>query len=167
MHREVIDQREKHRLQNMARSKGVECNFSVGDFVLWSRIDSRLSVDRLLARWVGPFEVVNTAPHLFDIRHLVTNQHYTVHGSRLKFYADASLDVDEELLAHVDNQGIVVMVLGIETIKQHRHIDGIWQLLVSWESLESLAAQVHVPVAAYVQTCEDEAFQAAFAALGQ
>ncbi|EGZ29943.1 hypothetical protein PHYSODRAFT_422091, partial [Phytophthora sojae] len=41
--------------KNMARSKGVECKFSVGDFVLWSRIHSRSSVDKLLARWAGPF----------------------------------------------------------------------------------------------------------------
>ncbi|OWZ15857.1 hypothetical protein PHMEG_00010430 [Phytophthora megakarya] len=59
-------------------------------------MDSRLSVDKLLAQWVGPFEVVSTAAHSFDIRHPVTNQQYTVHGSRLKFYADANLEVDEE-----------------------------------------------------------------------
>ncbi|KAE8901840.1 hypothetical protein PF002_g25208 [Phytophthora fragariae] len=123
MHREVIEQREKRRLQNLAQSKGVECNFSVGDSVLWSRIHSRLSFEKLLARWVGPFEVVDTTPYSFDIHHLVPNHRYTVHGSRIKFYAHASLDVDEELLAHVGNQGIVLVV---EHIKQHRKENGMW-----------------------------------------
>ncbi|OWZ17417.1 hypothetical protein PHMEG_0008641 [Phytophthora megakarya] len=41
MHREVINQREKRHLQNTALCKGVECNFSFGDFVHWSRIASR------------------------------------------------------------------------------------------------------------------------------
>ncbi|KAG3115463.1 hypothetical protein PI124_g5329 [Phytophthora idaei] len=53
MHQEIVEQREKRRLQNMTRFKGTECNFSVGDFVLWSRIDSRLSGLRLR---VGCFE---------------------------------------------------------------------------------------------------------------
>ncbi|POM62866.1 LOW QUALITY PROTEIN: hypothetical protein PHPALM_27929 [Phytophthora palmivora] len=133
LHKEVLDQREKRRLQNMARSKGIECNFSVGDFILWSRIDSRMSTDKLLARWDGPFEVTETAPHSFTIRHLVTNKHYEVHGSRLKFYADSSFEVNKELLAHVGNQGVV---LGVESITKHRKANGVWQLLVSWEGLQ-------------------------------
>ncbi|KAE8966120.1 hypothetical protein PR002_g28466 [Phytophthora rubi] len=76
--------------------------------------------------WNGQTSILSSLPwvwiwvrltYSFDIRHLVPNQRYTVHGSRLKFYADASLDVDEELLAHVGNQGIVLVV---EHIKQHR-----------------------------------------------
>ncbi|KAE9127003.1 hypothetical protein PF007_g5779 [Phytophthora fragariae] len=174
LHREVVDQREKRRLQNMARSKGIECNFSVGDFVLWSRIDSRLSTNKLLARWVGPFEVVETAPHSFTIRHLLTNKRYIVHGSRLKFYADSSLDVNEEMLAHVGNQG---MVLGVQDITSHRRENGVWQLMVSWEGLQSeedswetlvsLNKDVPVRVEQYVQDSGDAALQRAHSALVQ
>ncbi|ETO73131.1 hypothetical protein F444_10899 [Phytophthora nicotianae P1976] len=137
LHKEVVNQREKRRLQNMARSKGTECNFSVGDFVLWSRIASRIEVDKLLARWVEPFEV---------------------------FYADSSLEVSEELLAHVGNQ---CMLLLVESLKEHQKNRGEWQLLVSWEGLqdednswESLeAVQKDVPsrvgeyVRSWVTTC--------------
>ncbi|POM74796.1 Hypothetical protein PHPALM_8188 [Phytophthora palmivora] len=174
LHKEVLDQREKRRLQNMARSKGIECNFSVGDFVLWSRIDSRLSTDKLLARWVGPFEVTETAPHSFTIRHLVTNKHYVVHGSRLKFYADSSFEVNEELLAHVGNQG---MVLGVESITKHRKANGVWQLLVSWEGLQeeensweplvSLHKDVPSRVQQYVDASNDTALIRAHSMLVQ
>ncbi|ETO58889.1 hypothetical protein F444_22734 [Phytophthora nicotianae P1976] len=142
LHKEVVNQREKRRLQNMARSKGTECNFSVGDFVLCRE----------------------TAPHSFTIRHLVTNKRYVVHGSRLKFYADSSLEVSEELLAHVGNQ---CMLLLVESLKEHQKNRGEWQLLVSWEGLqdeddswESLeAVQKDVPsrvgeyVRSWVTTC--------------
>lgn len=50
MHREVIDIREKRRLANMQRSKDSPCNFTFGDYALWSRIDQRLAVNKLLAR---------------------------------------------------------------------------------------------------------------------
>lgn len=45
-----------------------------------------------------------------------------VHGSRITFYAVASLDVDEELLAHDGNQGVV---LGVEAKMQHRKENGV------------------------------------------
>ncbi|ETK88471.1 hypothetical protein L915_07271 [Phytophthora nicotianae] len=110
MHKEVVDIRERRRL-----------------------IDSRLSVNKLLARWVGPFEVVEEHPHSYMIRHLVSSQRYMVHGSRLKFYRDGSLGTSEELLAHVGNQG---MVRGVEDFKDHRKTQHGWQLLVSWVGLQ-------------------------------
>ncbi|KAE8891373.1 hypothetical protein PF003_g24671 [Phytophthora fragariae] len=146
MHREVADLREKRRLQNMQLSKGSPCNFAVGDFVLWSRIDQRLTVDKLLARWVGPFE----------------------------FYSDSALNVDEEMLAHIGNQG---MLLGVEAIKHHRNEHGDWQLFVSWvglqdeedswESLRSMNAQVPATVAQYILAAEDPALSAAYKAIAQ
>ncbi|KAE9062830.1 hypothetical protein PF007_g29768 [Phytophthora fragariae] len=174
MHREVVDLREKRRLQNMQLSKGSPCNFAVGDFVLWSILDQRLTVDKLLARWVGPFEVVETRPHSFVIRHLVTDQTFDVHCSRLKFYSNSALNVDEEMLAHIGNQG---MLLGVEAIKHHRNEHGDWQLFVSWvglqdeedswESLRSMNAQVPATVAQYILAAEDPALSAAYKAIAQ
>lgn len=172
MHKEVEDIRERRRLQNMSRSNGVPCNFSVGDFVLWSRIDSRLSVNKLLARWVGPFEVVEEHPHSYMIRHLLDNQRYMVHGSRLKFSRDGSLGTSEELLAHVGNQG---MVLGVEKFKDHRKVPQGWQLLVSWvglqdeedswEFLQALNDDLPGRVAAYIEDSGDDELVQALAAL--
>eukprot|EP00644_Phytophthora_capsici_P008989 jgi/Phyca11/102196/e_gw1.6.403.1 len=140
MHREVVDRREQRRSQNMQRSKGTPCNVSVGDFVLWSRIDKRLSTNKLLARWIGPFEVIEDHPHSFVIRHLITKQQFDVHGSRLKYYSDSNLDVNEELLAHIGNEG---MILGVAALKRHRKEHGVWQVLVSWVGLHEIRVRKH------------------------
>ncbi|ETO75345.1 hypothetical protein F444_09036 [Phytophthora nicotianae P1976] len=97
MHREVVDAKEKKRLYDMAVAKGSTVNFDIGDYVLWSRVDQRLSKDKLLAQWVGPFAVTEARPHSFVIRHLLSGVTYEVHGSRLRFYADSSLNVTEEI----------------------------------------------------------------------
>lgn len=174
MHREVVETKDARRLRNKARSVGTECNFTEGDFVLWSRIDSRLANNKLLVRWVGSFEVTEALPHSFMVRHLVTNKTDNVHGSRLKFFADSSLDVTEELLAHVGNQG---MVLEIEQFKDHRFIKSRneWQLLVSWvglqveedswESLRTMTAEVPVKVNEYVGGSSSPALKTALAAI--
>ncbi|KAE9356793.1 hypothetical protein PR003_g2148 [Phytophthora rubi] len=117
MHREVVATKDIRRRRNKDKSAGTPCNFTKGDFVLWPRIDSRLSNNKLLVRWFGTFEVTEALPHSFKVRHLVTNKLYNVHGSRLKFYADSSLDVTEELVAHVGNQA---MVVEIEQLDDHR-----------------------------------------------
>ncbi|OWY92645.1 hypothetical protein PHMEG_00038268, partial [Phytophthora megakarya] len=169
---EVVNIRERRRTQNMSRSNGVPCNFSTGDFVLWSRIDSRLSVNKLLARWVGPFEVVEEHPHSYMIRHLLNDKRYMVHGSRLKFYRDGSLGISEELLAHVGNQG---MVLGVEMFKGHRKVHQGWQLLVSWvglqdeedswEPLKTLYDDLPERVSVYIAESNDSDLSEAFTTL--
>ncbi|KAG3078129.1 hypothetical protein PI125_g21071 [Phytophthora idaei] len=55
LHRVVRDRRERQRAAAMARSKGIVCNFSEGDYVLWSRVDKRLQGNKLFVRWVGLF----------------------------------------------------------------------------------------------------------------
>ncbi|GMF16578.1 unnamed protein product [Phytophthora fragariaefolia] len=174
MHHEVQDLREKSRLANMQQSRGSPCNFTVSDFVLWSRIDSRLSVNKLLTRWVGPFEVIEELPHSFVIRHLLPDQRHNVHGSRLKFYCDASLGVSEEMRAHVGNQG---MVLGVEARKDHHKQATQWQLLVSWiglqeeedswESLDAMHDDLTIRVREYVDASGDEALKRAYFAITQ
>ncbi|KAG6592663.1 uncharacterized protein IUM83_12542 [Phytophthora cinnamomi] len=80
----ALDVSEQRHTAAMARSKGTVCNFSEGDYVLWSRVDQRLQGGKLLVRWVGPFQVVKALPHSFLVRHLLTGAEYDVHGSRLK-----------------------------------------------------------------------------------
>ncbi|GMF57879.1 unnamed protein product [Phytophthora fragariaefolia] len=67
MHKEVADIRERRRLQQMAAKKRAPCNFSEGDFVLWSRVDARLPGNKLMVRWVGPFRVIEALSHSFII----------------------------------------------------------------------------------------------------
>ncbi|GMF60931.1 unnamed protein product [Phytophthora fragariaefolia] len=137
MHMDAVDRKEGRRLYQQAQKKGDICNFSAGDFVLWSRVDARLESGKLLARWVGPFQVEEVKSHSFLIRHLLTRAVHEVHGSRLKFYHDPSLKLSEELVEHIAKQGIV---LGVEGILQHRYNETSRQheLLISWLGLESI-----------------------------
>ncbi|GMF48246.1 unnamed protein product [Phytophthora fragariaefolia] len=117
MHGKVVERKERKRLANMARSKGSMCNFEPGDYVLWSRVDKRLQSSKLLVRWVGPFRVTEALAHSFMVEHLLIRDVYEVHGSLLKHYCYADLDVTQELREHIANQGIV---LGVRAITEHR-----------------------------------------------
>ncbi|GMF50219.1 unnamed protein product [Phytophthora fragariaefolia] len=61
--------------------------------------------------------VVRADAHSFRVQHLITGTELDVHASRLKFYADPSLNVTEEPLEHISSQGIV---LAVEKLKDHR-----------------------------------------------
>ncbi|GMF38278.1 unnamed protein product [Phytophthora fragariaefolia] len=148
LHKEVLDLKERKRLQDMAAHRGTPCNFDVGDFVLWSRVDQRLTGNKLLGQWVGPFQVIRTRPHSFVIKHLVTAREFEVHGTRLKYYADKDFNITAEILEFTTQQG---MLLGVKAIKEHRYNAALkrWELLVSWcglqdveDSWESLAAML-------------------------
>ncbi|GMF44352.1 unnamed protein product [Phytophthora fragariaefolia] len=137
LHRVARDQREQRRTAVMTRSKGTICNFSEGDYVMWSRVDQRLQGGKLLVRWVGPFQVVKALPHSFVVRHLITGAEYDVHGSRLKHYHDKDLDVTAEIREHVSLQGIV---LEVREIVGHRvnPASGELELHVAWRGLQDI-----------------------------
>ncbi|GMG15162.1 unnamed protein product [Phytophthora fragariaefolia] len=105
LQKKVVDIKEKKRLADMQRKTGTVCNFDVGDYVLWSRIDQRLPDNKLLGQWLGPFRIIEALPHAFNIQHLVTNKVYEVHGTRLKYYTDADLNMDVEMQELVTSQG--------------------------------------------------------------
>ncbi|KAG3118918.1 hypothetical protein PI125_g2464 [Phytophthora idaei] len=130
MHCDVEDQRLKQRLLNKKRERGENLvNFAVGDYVLRSRVDERQD-NKLQVTWVGPYRVVRADTHSFTVEHLVTGELTDVHASRLKTYADDSLEVTEVLLEHVTSQGIV---LAVNELKDHRWNTSIedCELLVS------------------------------------
>ncbi|KAF1317985.1 Dynein heavy chain, partial [Globisporangium splendens] len=135
LRKHVVDIKERTRLQQIANKNGVVCNFVEGDFVLWSRADARLEGNKLTVRWLGPFRVVRARSHSFLIENLITKATNDVHGSRLKMYADSSLNVNEEMIQHVSTQGIV---LGVQAFKQHRYTEQLkrWELMVAWQGLE-------------------------------
>ncbi|OWY94441.1 hypothetical protein PHMEG_00035828 [Phytophthora megakarya] len=137
MHKEVVESKERRRLQDMAVYKGTPANFDVGDFVLWSRVDQRLPTNKLLGQWVGPFKVIEAKQHSFLIKHLITGREYDVHASRLRFYCDEDLNQSAELLELVSSQGIM---LGVEAIRDHRYnrVLSRWELLVSWVGLQAI-----------------------------
>ena len=117
MHRSVELVRERRTKANKQRKRyQLIPNFSVGDYVLRSRVDEKCQ-NKLLVTWVGPYRVVRADSHSFRVQHLITKDEIDVHPSRLKFYADDKLQVTEEILEHIASQGIV---LGVQQIKGHR-----------------------------------------------
>jgi transposase InsO family protein len=174
MHREVVDKREKITLLNKRKSRGAqEVNFSVGDYVLRSRVDERRH-NKPLVTWIGPYVVTRADAHSFRVRHLITGKEQDVHASRLKFYADSDLEVTEELLEHVAAQGIV---LKAEKLVEHRWNSeskrfellmswcGLEALEDSWEPLQSLTQDIPVLVNSYVDAAKNRKMSTAFKAL--
>ncbi|OWZ00306.1 hypothetical protein PHMEG_00028535 [Phytophthora megakarya] len=103
LHHEVVDEKERRRLQAMVAKNGVAANFDIGGFVLWSRIDQRLPNKKLLGHWVGPFQVISALPHSFRIRHLVSGAEYEAHATRLKYNSDSNLNPVEDSWESADN----------------------------------------------------------------
>uniref|UniRef100_H3GV27 Integrase catalytic domain-containing protein n=1 Tax=Phytophthora ramorum TaxID=164328 RepID=H3GV27_PHYRM len=167
MHGEVTDKKERRRMYQLSEKQGTLCNFVVGDYVLWSRVDSRLRGGKLLVRWVGPFRVTEARPYSFMVQHLINGKEYEVHGSRLKFFEDSSLNVSEEIVEHVANQGIV---LGVDEIVDHRinpdtakkellvSLTGLAAVENSWEPLEVMLQDVPTKVRQYADASGDAAF---------
>ncbi|OWZ22601.1 hypothetical protein PHMEG_0002679 [Phytophthora megakarya] len=120
LHKEVVDVKERKRLADMQRKTGV-----------------RLLNNKLLGQWLGPFRIIKALPHAFNIQHLVTNKVYEVHGTRLKFYTDADLDMNVEMQELVTSQGIV---LDVAAFVDHRYnaLLGRWERLVQWAGLQPI-----------------------------
>ena len=93
----VQKNRKKHR---QAASRGELPNFIEGDFVLLAREDFHAG-EKLALRWRGPRRIVKSlSDYVFEVEDLRNGQIEQAHGSRLKYYSDASLNV-EAILPHV------------------------------------------------------------------
>ncbi|POM57759.1 Chromodomain containing hypothetical protein, partial [Phytophthora palmivora] len=110
-------------------------NFSVGDYVLRSRVDEKLHANKLRIMWVGPYRVIASTDYYFTVEHLVNGSTMNVHPSRLKFYADNSLDVSDELLDHIASQGTL---LAVEAIVEHNPDMKAHEVKVKWLGLETI-----------------------------
>ena len=137
MHKRVKQERAKQAKRNQRNQRAARvANFDVGDYVLRSRVDDKHQ-DKLLVTWIGPYQVIGADEYSFRVRHLVTGVESDVHSSRLKFYADDSFDVTEEIREHVAAQGII---LGVTEIKEHRWSKDrkCMELKVQWKGLEPI-----------------------------
>lgn len=165
MHKDVAKERDQQTCRNKKGQRGArKANFSVGDFVLRSRVDQKHQ-DKLLVTWIGPYQIVKADVHSFVIRHLVTGVESDVHASRLKYYADKSYEVTEEVREHIASQGIV---LAVAELKEHRWCSSKngYEILVSWKGLEpiedsweplqSLWKDIPAMIRAYASTAGDD-----------
>lgn len=130
---------------------------------------------KLLVTRIGPYQVLGADEHSFRVRHLVTGAEQDVHSSRLKFYADKSFEITEEIREHVAAQGIVLTVA--ELVEHRWNSDKhMHEILVSkrclepiedsWESLPELFKDIPAMVKAYTSIKGDKELKKAVAALG-
>lgn len=136
--------------------------FAIGDFVLYADVCASTRT-KLSVRWCGPARVVGTVSNwIFTIEHLVTGEHREAHGSRLKFYADASLAVSEDLLQHVahnsegDNLREVRYDLKSNQFQFLVHWRGLHELEDSWEPAHTLLEDVPALVKVFARDHLDD-----------
>ncbi|GMF23720.1 unnamed protein product [Phytophthora fragariaefolia] len=85
-----------------ARKHGAKmAQFAICDYVLYADVWSNRR-SKLRVKWCGPARVVGTPSNwVFTIENRLASETKEAHASRHKFYADASLNVTEDLLAQV------------------------------------------------------------------
>ncbi|EGZ26850.1 hypothetical protein PHYSODRAFT_469054 [Phytophthora sojae] len=166
MHHDVSSAKEGHTNRNKKNQRGAQQeNFHIGDYVLWPRIDSEVHVNKLAVKWIGPYRVIGAQANSFEIEHLLSGATRRVHASRLKMYADSSLDLRAfgEILEHIANQDVYFTVA---SFKEHRkHPAHSYEVLVAWEGLEEIEdswepmttmhEDVPVKLQDYVRTADD------------
>ncbi|ETP13878.1 hypothetical protein F441_11108 [Phytophthora nicotianae CJ01A1] len=142
-------------------------NFSVGDYVLRSRVDEKLHANKLRVMWIGPYRVVGSIDYYFTVEHLVSGKTMDVHPSRLNLYADDSLNVNEDLINHIASQGTL---LAVEAIMGHRlNADmqayevkvkwlGLETIEDSWEPLKTMSQDVPQLLLQYANEAGDDTF---------
>lgn len=134
--RNVLLEREKQLIRNRKNHYAIECNFSEGDYVLWSRVDKVRSKHKLSCFWMGPYMVTSCLDlNIYHIKHLYEDIKKEVHGSRLKFYCDSSLLVNEDLKVFISSQDVLVAV---EMIDGHRFKNGKYEFWVKWKGFDQI-----------------------------
>ncbi|POM60330.1 hypothetical protein PHPALM_30819 [Phytophthora palmivora] len=116
VHRVVEIKRDQQTQRNREGQKYPrKANFSVGDYVLRSRVDKKHQ-DKLLVTWIGSHQIVRADVHSFVARHLVTGVETDVHASKLK------------------------IVLAVSKLSEHRWCSAkkSYEMLVSWKGLEPI-----------------------------
>lgn len=101
LHPMIHSQLQKNRSQSRSvRSRGELANFTEGDYVLVAREDF-FENEKLCLRWRGPRRVIKALnDYVFKVEDLRNGETEDIHGTRLKFYADDSLDA-RVILSHV------------------------------------------------------------------
>lgn len=162
MHAEVKEQSDKtHQRNAQQRSSGTLPNFAIGDFVLWSSIDSSHSKNKLQFIWRGPFRILNAlSDYIFEIGQITKDSTHTVHCSRLKYFHDLGLNLSPELLQHINNQEFVYKIERIvnfrwNTSSKRWEFEILWQGFPgenSWEPFLTLLQDVPEILCAYLHT---------------
>ncbi|MEP0580138.1 MAG: reverse transcriptase domain-containing protein [Marinobacter sp.] len=84
--------------RKQAQGQVVLPKFAVGDFVLYARVRRQGATPKLLSTWTGPWRVVAADhDHVYSVQNIVSGKVHQAHVARLRFYADATLNVTADL----------------------------------------------------------------------
>ena len=124
--------------RNKQQSRGRHWNFMAGDYVLVAQPVQK-SDQKLLFTWRGPFVVLETLnDHVVIVQDIVEPYKILkVHTRRLKFYADQSLHVTEELKEYrllSEPEMVVDQLCDVRYDENSQRLE----FLVKWLGLESL-----------------------------
>jgi transposase InsO family protein len=137
----IVVRKANRRTRNRKSQRGVKMpNFSVGDYVLWSRFEQNKprTDEKLMVIWKGPYHIVGTVTErVYLIEHLITRKRHQVLANRLKFYHDSSLEVTTELTQHLSCQGIDLDVEAVRAIRFNTS-SKIFELEISWLGFEEV-----------------------------
>lgn len=117
-----------------AREKGDLANFVEGDYVLVAREEFHEG-EKLCLRWRGPRRVTKAMnDYVFQVEYLRNDIVEEVHGTRLKFYSDSSLD-EKAVLSHVlsSETGMPVSRL----LRLQEDDNGRLHVVVRWKGFSS------------------------------
>ena len=135
--------------RKIAQGKAVLPKFAIGDFVLYARVRRQGVTPKLMSTWTGPWRVVGADhSHVYSVQNIVSGKVHTAHVARLRFYADADLNITAEVkdvfqhsyaqgecrmnaLMHVaeDDQGDVIVLVDWEGFDAEE---------CTWESLRKI-----------------------------
>ncbi len=95
------------------------------------------SGSKLRVKWVGPYRVTRAvSDYVFECENLLSQKHSIIHGNRLKFYSDSSLNVTEDLLdtiAHNEPQYNKVHAL---LDLRRNPSSGIFEVKTQWQGFD-------------------------------
>jgi hypothetical protein len=138
MHREVSERSEKLRKQARGRRQQrphvQPAKFALGDFVLVGKVLK--FPGKLALNWKGPYRVTRVdSDFVMEVQQLVEPYGTSIHhASRLKFFADATLEVNEDLKNYVafGDEGFYVE----ELLEARCNAEGKQEILVKWKGLD-------------------------------
>ena len=178
-HQSVLESIEKRRQLSLKGSapRRAKANFQQGDFVLVAEPRS-MGSNKLTATFRGPYRVLTVKSEwICQVQHLITNKVRLAHTTRLKFYADNSLNVTTDLLQHIQHQDVVYEV---DSIVDHRqtmtpsgpqvefkiHWKAFDSLEDSWEPAETLQEDIPLLIRQYAELHDNDALLASFRGTG-
>jgi transposase InsO family protein len=123
LHRKLVSHESRRGNHSLIRNRP---NFDKGDFVMFAtrRFDTGPS-RRSVPRWTGPYRVLECISDWeFVIQHLVTNDKFSAHCSRLKYYCDKDLNVTADLKFQITHDE---MRYRVSRILNHRVVEGCYE----------------------------------------